>query len=97
MGVAEWNGVALAAIGLVFGLIGWLLANKDKKQADEIAELFRLHHSDSARLQALELDIAKNYNPKHEVTVLFDNFKMYLNERFDRIEHAVGVERRNQQ
>lgn len=87
--------IAVFGLGLLIGLIGWLLANKDAKQAEEIRELFALHKADSAKLESLQLDIAKNYNPKHEIASLFDGFKLYLNERFDRIEQAVGVERRH--
>lgn len=63
MGAVEWTGVIVSVIGVVFGLIGWLLSNKDKKQEEEIVELFRLHKEDSTRLQSLELDIAKTTTP----------------------------------
>jgi hypothetical protein len=95
MGVAEWTLVGIAFVTAVFSLIGWLLANKDAKQEEMIKELFAKHEEDARKLGALEIDIAKNYNPKHEITGLFDNFKLYLNERFDRLEQAVGVERRH--
>lgn len=108
MGFGEWTLVSIFALGVLMGLIGWLLANKDAKQEETIkankaeadrlfAELFSKHEEDVKKLNALEIDIAKNYNPKHEITGLFDGFKLYLNERFDRLEQAVGVERRNTQ
>ncbi|ADE12123.1 hypothetical protein [Sideroxydans lithotrophicus] len=95
MGFAEWTIVGLFVLGLLTGAIGWLLANKDAKQEEMIKELFLKHDEDAKKLAALEIDIARNYNPKHEITGLFDNFKLYLNERFDRLEQAVGVERRH--
>jgi hypothetical protein len=105
VGTTEWTLVVIALVNIVFGLFGWLLVNKDakqeetmkgnKKEADDaIAILFAEHKVDAAKLAALELDLARNYNPKHEITGLFDGFKLYLNERFDRIEQSLGVERR---
>ncbi len=88
MGVPEWTLVGVTVVTLIFGLIGRLLAMKDTKQQEDINKLFDLHKQDSERLQAVELDIAKNYHSKHEIQQLLDGLKAYLNERFDHLERA---------
>lgn len=71
---------------LLIGLVGWLLANKDAKQAQEIARqeqeialLFRKHDDDAAALAALRVEIAKEHYLKHELDSRFqtlqDTFK----------------------
>lgn len=106
MGASEFLAIGLFLLTILFGVIGFLLARKDAKQEEmirenkeacerAIADLYAKHEEDSRRLEALAIDVAKNYNPKHEITGLFDNFRLYLNERFDRLEQAIGVERRH--
>lgn len=99
----------IAATVLLF-LIGLYLAAKDlaqqrlidahKEQIEmlqsHINDLYVKHETDATKLASLEVELAKNYNPKHEITGLFDTFRLYLNERFDRLEQAIGVERRKQ-
>lgn len=84
----------LVLLGIVVAVVGYLLAQRDARQADQIKDLYDKHTKDADRLNDLELEIARNHYPKAEVTALFTEFKSYLNERFDRIEQAVGVERR---
>lgn len=106
MGASEYMAVGLFLMTILFGVIGFLLAKKDAKQEETIrenkdvidrliADLYAKHDEDSRRLETLAIDVAKNYNPKHEITGLFDTFRLYLNERFDRLEQAMGVERRH--
>lgn len=105
MGASEYVAIGLFVLTVLFGVVGFLLARRDDKQEDAfkeykeavdkmIADLYVKHDEDSKRLESLAIDVAKNYNPKHEITDLFSTFRLYLNERFDRLEQAIGVERR---
>lgn len=95
MGTAEWTLVGVTILGFVFTAFGYLLSRKDSKQEELIKDLYLKHEEDAKKLTSLEVDLARNYNPKHEITGLFENFQKYLNERFDRLEQAIGVERRS--
>ena len=106
MGASEYVAVGLFVVTVLFGVIGFLLSRKDAKQEETIrsnketldkliADLYAKHDEDSRKLEALAIDVAKNYNPKHEITDLFSTFRLYLNERFDRLEQAMGIERRH--
>jgi hypothetical protein len=106
MGVSEYMALGMFVVTVLFGVIGFLLSRKDTKQEETIhenkeavdkliADLYAKHEDDSRKLEALAIDVAKNYNPKHEITDLFGTFRLYLNERFDRLEQAMGIERRH--
>lgn len=106
MGASEYVAIGLFFLTALLGVMGFLLIRRDAKQEETIrehkeahdkliADLYAKHEEDSKRLEALAIDVAKNYNPKHEITGLFDTFRLYLNERFDRLEQAMGIERRH--
>lgn len=106
MGASEYVAIGLFILTVLFSVVGFLLARRDTKQEEtfkeykeavdkQIANLYAIHDEDAKRLEGLAIDVAKNYNPKHEITGLFDTFRLYLNERFDRLEQAIGVERRH--
>lgn len=63
---------------VLIGLVGWLLSNKDTKQAQEIDILFKKHDEDAAALAALRIEIAKEHYLKHE-----------LDDRFRSLEQAI--------
>lgn len=96
---------AAGAIALLVGILGWLLANKDAKQAQEIALLFKKHDDDAAALASLRVEIAKEHYLKHELDSRFqslqDTFKdeiRGLGRQFDHlsstlIEHLTKAER----
>ena len=80
-------------LGIIFGVIGWLLTNKDKKQGEEIAELkrqhkddvdtlYKLHHADAAKLQEFELEIARNHYPKPELDQRFSQLDATIKDGF---------------
>ena len=63
---------------ILIGVVGWLLSNKDAKQQQEIAILFKKHDDDAAALAALRVEIAKEHYLKHE-----------LDDRFRSLEQAI--------
>ena len=95
MGTPEWTLIGVTVFGFIFTAFSYLLNRKDAKQEELIKDLYKKHEEDAKKLTDLEIELAKNYNPKHEITGLFENFQKYLNERFDRLEQAIGVERRS--
>jgi uncharacterized coiled-coil protein SlyX len=87
----EWNfGAILAAsIGVLGSAFGYLLSRKDSHQADQITDLFRKHETDASRLQDLEIKVAADHYPKHEINAILSQLRSYLDEKFDRIEKAL--------
>lgn len=92
MSTSEW---IVMGMGAIFTIIGYLLAQKDSRQSEQIKDLYDKCAANAKNSQNLELQLARDHYPKAEVQALLENFKNYLNERFDRIEQAVGFERRN--
>lgn len=87
--------VILFIVGGVFSVLWFLLRQKDAAQADQIKDLYRKHDDDSSKLSTLELKLAHEYHSKHDMKDVLENLKLFFNERFDRMEEAIGVERRN--
>lgn len=63
--------VAVGIASILIGVVGWLLANKDAKQASEIDLLFKKHDADAQALADLKLEIAKEHYLKHELDQRF--------------------------
>ena len=93
-------------LSVVIGAIGYLLHGKNEHQdkkitaiEEEIKEIqatcSKQHHDDAQELRGLELKLAQFYYQKSDITFLFTEFKGYLNERFDRIEQAIGLDKRH--
>ena len=78
-----------SAVGVLFSGVGYLLAKRDTAHEDAIKELFSMHKEDAARLQELTVKIAENHYPKVEINAMLDQFKKYLDQRFDQLEMAV--------
>lgn len=87
MDFLQWGVTAL------FGIIGWLLANKDKKQGEEIAELknefkkevetlYRLHHLDEEKLAEYKLIVAQNHYTQPQVDFRFQQLDNTMREGF---------------
>jgi hypothetical protein len=75
--------IVLGVLTLLFSVIGWLLSNKDAKQAREIEILFKKHDDDAAALAALKLEIAKEHYLKHELDARFQQLDTTFREGFD--------------
>jgi hypothetical protein len=75
--------IVLGVLTLLFSVIGWLLSNKDMKQAKEIEILFKKHDDDAAALAALKLEIAKEHYLKHELDARFQQLDTTFREGFD--------------
>ena len=58
---------AAGLVSILIGAVSWLLSNKDAKQQQEIAILFKKHDEDAAALAALRVEIAKEHYLKHEL------------------------------
>lgn len=67
--------LAIAALTILLSVVGWLLANKDAKQAKEIELLFRKHDADVEALNTLRLEIAKEHYLKHELDARFQSLQ----------------------
>lgn len=87
--------VAIFVMGGVFSLIGYLLAQKDKKQGEDIYMLFSIHKEDSERLEALRLEIAGDYHKKPEIERIMAENRNYLNEKFGYIEKLIMASNHN--
>lgn len=81
-------------ISVVFGVIGWLLSDKDRKQGEEIAEmrakhekerdeLFRLCHKTKDDLADFKQKIAENHYPKHELDQRFSQLNETIHKGFN--------------
>jgi len=91
-----WIELAGILFTVFASVIGHLLSLKDASQAEQIKELFLKHETDARALEDLRLKLAENHLSKIEVEKLFIDFKGYLNERFDRVEVAVGLRKNGQ-
>lgn len=67
-------------VGLVFSVIGYLLADKDKKQGEEMEKLYGLYHKLKDDAATFQLKVAENHYPKNE-----------LDKRFDQLNHTITV------
>ena len=67
---------------VLVGLVGWLLANKDSKQAHEIELLFQKHDKDAQDLAELKLIIAKEHYIKAELDERFKSLDTTFREGF---------------
>jgi len=65
----EINTVIIYAI---IAVLGYLLSQKDAKQAEEIALLFKKHDADVAELIQLRIQIASNHYERGELDRKFD-------------------------
>ncbi len=77
-------------LGVIFGVICWLLNNKDAQQEKKIDDLFAKHQADADKLVNLELIVAGQHYKKSEIDALMKDFREYLDKRFDRLEDAVN-------
>ncbi len=80
--------------GGIFTVMWWLLRQKDAAQADQIKELFNKHDADAQKLAELENTLYRRYHDKEGIKDVLENLKLFFNERFDRVEEAIGVDRR---
>lgn len=78
----------------IFTVLWFLLRQKDAAQAEQIRELFRKHEEDASKLAVLELKLAHEYHSKGDMKDVLENLKLFFNERFDRMEEAIGIDRR---
>lgn len=67
-------------VGLVFSVIGYLLASKDKKQSEDVEKLYGLCHKLKDDMSTFQLKVAENHYPKNE-----------LDKRFDQLTHTITV------
>ncbi len=74
--IYKWGAYALV------GLLGWLLSNKDSKQAHEIELLFQKHDQDAKDLAELKLVIAKEHYIKAELDERFRSLDQTFREGF---------------
>lgn len=75
--------IAMGVFGVVFSILGWLLANKDKKQAEEIDKLFALVKEENEKRSALQLYIAGKHYERHELDSKFDKLDTSIKEGFN--------------
>ena len=85
----EMNSIVLIVITLVFGVLGWLLSNKDAKQADELKLLFKKHDEDVAELTSLRIKIAEQHYQKPELDAKFNDINATLKSGFSGLEVSI--------
>jgi hypothetical protein len=75
----------LSLVGAVFTLVSFLLREKDKKQEEQIKLLFVKHDEDAAKLERLELEIAKHHYIRPELDAKFDKLEGSIVEGLDKL------------
>ena len=82
----------IAAAGIVASIVGYLLANKDKQQGEEINEikghiqtLFNKHDVDADALQNLRVQIAAKHYERPELDAKFDKLETTVKDGFTAI------------
>lgn len=63
-------------------IVAWLLARKDQKQGDDIAQLYALHHGNEKQLADHRLKIAETHYPKPEVDNRFMQLETTIKDGF---------------
>jgi len=69
-------------LSLIFGVVGWLLAAKDRKQAAEIDKLFVLIKDEAEKRTALQLYIAGKHYERHELDSKFERLDTTIKDGF---------------
>lgn len=82
----DYIDIILFIAGLVLTVIGYLISKRVDTMSDEIKALQLMHVQDVAALEAHRLKIAENYLPATAVEKMFNQFRDYLDERFNTIE-----------
>lgn len=74
--------ILLLCLTGLFTVLWYLLRQKDAKQESEINNLYKLHHEDENKLHELELEIARNHYPKHELDARFSQLDATIRSGF---------------
>jgi len=89
MGMAEWVAIGLAVMGIVFGVIGKLLGNKDAAQekemiaqAAQIKLLFEKHDSDVIALNEVKMTLAGKHYERTELDIKFEKLDATIKDGF---------------
>ena len=85
VGLSEtsWVYLIIAAMTVLFGLLGWLLTNKDARQEESIRLLFKKHDEDVEELHRLQRELDRDYYPKSELNPKFDALLLAVNRLAD--------------
>ena len=93
MGSSEWVAIGLAGLGVLFSIIGWLLARKDDAQGKELQSQKEDHEKDiSALRDAIKLLFAKhdadvNNLAEFKLHVAGKHYEAHtVDEKFDKLE-----------
>ncbi|MHB8914724.1 MAG: hypothetical protein ACYC4K_02805 [Thiobacillus sp.] len=91
--------VATISATVLAAFIAWVSkqANRRSDEQDkhmeaqdmQIALLFKKHDEDVQKLEDLKQRIAENHPSETKVRSMFSDFKLYLDQRFDRMEDAI--------
>lgn len=81
--------IIAAVFTAIWGLVSWLLRNKDKQQEKQLEEqdrkislLFGKHDEDVKDLQDLRVQIAGNHYQRHELDARFDKLETAFKDGF---------------
>ena len=77
--------IVLFIVGAVFTLISFLLRQRDEKQEEQIKLLFAKHDDDAAKLEKLELEIAKQHYIRPELDAKFDKLEGSIVDGLDKL------------
>ena len=77
--------VVLAIATAFFGILGYLLQQKDAKQEEAIKLLWDKHDVDAKELELLKLQIASQHYVKSELDIKFDRMDNTMKEGFKSI------------
>jgi hypothetical protein len=94
MDAAAWVAIAGIVVVVVTGVIGFLLARQIAQQEKFIEDLYAKNKESAKSIVDMQRDLDRNYHPKPEIQILFRDQKIHFDERFDRLERAMGMDRR---
>ena len=86
MTVRDWVDIILFILGVLVTIIGYLMSKRVESLAEDINNLYQVHHLDEKALNELNLKIAENYPIKQDLRIMTQDLKDYFDERFKVVE-----------
>jgi hypothetical protein len=84
----------IALLGIVVATFGAITSFVFNRIFGQLKDLYRKKDTLSDKLEALRLDVAKNYHSKPDMENLLMHLKEFLNERFSHLESKMNVKNR---
>ena len=76
-------------VGVLLGIIGYLLKKKDDEQGEFIKDLYLKHEDDMKALQSLSIKLAERHYEKPELDALFKLTRDTMKEGFGELKSSI--------